>query len=361
MPGHAPHQPCALIVGAGVAGVSAAIWLRELGVPFDWIEAFHRVGGTLHRVHNAIDNHAGAPFESGAALAASLELHTRRFGLSPSFGVRAVEVVAHHADDPVLVTTDGHPRLDDRAQAQGAVEAEDSRGLDDDREPGAREGERRQTRYSAVIVATGAERRTLDVEGLKRHEGRGVAISGRAERGRFAGRHVVVIGGGDAAFENALLLAEVGCRVTLAHRNDAFRARPHFTAPALAHPSITVLTHATLVALHAEDDADFLTALTLDHMGVRQRVAADGLLVRIGEAARGPRVRLFGYPPTRVGDGFFGVDAQNRTTHPRVLAAGDCACSDFRAVSVAAGQGATAARAAALLSARSADRHPKTI
>ena len=73
---------------------------------------------------------------------------------------------------------------------------------------------------------------------------------------------------------------------------------------------------------------------------------AEGLLVRIGEGARTPKIRLFGHRPSLIAESFLETDPQGRTRHPRVLAAGDCACADFRAVSVAAGQGAVAAKTA---------------
>src|SRR5207253_7223602 len=80
----------------------------------------------------------------------------------------------------------------------------------------------------AMIIATGLRRRQLGIPGETDFEGRGVIESAARDRHQFAGKDVCVIGGGDAAVENALLLAEVCPTVTLVHRGKDLRARREF-------------------------------------------------------------------------------------------------------------------------------------
>src|SRR5437870_13801320 len=79
-----------------------------------------------------------------------------------------------------------------------------------------------------MIIATGLRRRKLGIPGETDFEGHGIIESGARDRNLFAGKDVCVIGGGDAAVENALLLAEVCPTVTLVHRSKELRARREF-------------------------------------------------------------------------------------------------------------------------------------
>src|SRR5690554_2447822 len=83
--GNAPMNPSAraLIVGGGVAGLSAALWLRDFGVPFDWVDVQGRVGGMLHRVNNRIGNFPGSEWTDGRELAAALREQVFNTDLRP--------------------------------------------------------------------------------------------------------------------------------------------------------------------------------------------------------------------------------------------------------------------------------------
>jgi thioredoxin reductase (NADPH) len=302
--------PPLLLIGAGAAGVSAALWLRDLHQPFAWFEAADRLGGTLHQVHNPIHQHLGQRWERGAALVAAMEAQLAAAKLSPTFGRRVLRLDAPSPDAPVEVTW-----ADTNASPQREA-------------------------FAGVIVATGTQRRWLGL-GEEDHVGRGVALSGRAERGRFAGLDVVIVGGGDAAVENALLLAEVARSVTLVHRSPRFRARADLFAQASAHPRVQLLTEAALTRVLAAPGAPLLEAVEVEVRGQRRRLEAQGLLVRIGVEAHLPAHALQTWDA-----GYLWVDAQGRSSHPRIFGAGDCACPGLRAVAVAAGQGAAAAHAA---------------
>ncbi len=316
----APQPPHfkTLVVGAGAAGIAAAMWLHELGAPFEWVEAADKSGGTLLRVHNPIHNYPGARFEHGAACAAAMRQDFERRALAPRYNTRATQVRADQTGVSVTL------------QSPDAAH---------------------EARFGAVIVATGTQRRRLGLPEETAHLGRGVAVSGRAERERFRGRKVTIVGAGDAAFENALLLAEVGATVTMINRSAAFRARDEFVVPAQNHPAITILNHSRLRSIEATDGAPFLTAVVVETKDKPlQTLPTEGLLVRIGEGATVPPIELEGgrAAPT-TGYGYLMADTQAQAGHPRVLAAGDCACPTFRTIALASGQGSQAAYSAARL------------
>jgi thioredoxin reductase (NADPH) len=166
--------PDLLVVGAGPAGVSAALWAATLGLRPLVIEGGATPGGQLQHIHFRPANFAGAAPGDGPAIAATLAAQLAEAGIEVRCGVPAAALEPGAA----AVRTAGGERI----------------------------------AAHAVLVATGVRRRRLDVPGERELEGRGVSFSATQDRMRFAGEEVAVAGGGDAAFENALLLAAVGGR-----------------------------------------------------------------------------------------------------------------------------------------------------
>ncbi len=281
---------------------------------FEWVEANASLGGTLHHVHNPIAQNLGTAWNHGAALIAQMQSKLDTLSLRPTFNTRVTSLRAATLRDPVQV---------DLAGPKGA----------------------NQKHYGAVLIATGTQRRTLGLPEEVTHQGRGVATSGRAERDRFHDKHVAIVGGGDAALENALLLADVARSVTLIHRSGVFRARDSFVQKVKAHPKVRLLLHSTLLSIQAEPGAPYLTSVTLGQaQGKTLTLPMEGLLIRIGVAGQVPEARVGGgFPLETRGANYVHVDGYGRTSHPRILAAGDCCCQAFRSVAVAQGQGAQAA------------------
>src|SRR5260370_2526167 len=177
-------------IGAGPAGLSAARWCDELGLDTLVLEQKEEVGGQLLSVHNPIDNYPGASVANGRELRDRFVEQTKDcdFDLWTQVEIADVDLKAKRV---VL-----------------------------------RSGEEIQS--IAIIIATGLRRRKLGILGEDEFVGHGM-IESSADRQAFAGKDVCVIGGGDAAAENALLLAEVCPTVTLVHRGKKMRARREFT------------------------------------------------------------------------------------------------------------------------------------
>src|SRR6185503_9635612 len=103
---------------------------------------------------------------------------------------------------------------------------------------------------------TGLRRRALGIPGERELVGHGVSHSANRDRTVFAGRPVVVVGGGTAAVEDALLCAEVGSEVTLLHRSARFRARSDFLERARAEARIRIVPNAEAKRIVGEEHVE---------------------------------------------------------------------------------------------------------
>src|SRR5919206_2632100 len=207
-----------IIIGAGPAGLSAALWCDELGLDTLLLEQAEEVGGQLLRVYNPVGNHLGAEASDGRELRDrfAAQVEDKGFDLWTQVEIDAVDLRS--------------------------------------RQVSLRSGER--LRSLALILATGVRRRRLGVPGEEEFAGRGVLESGKRDRDAVAGEDVLVVGGGDAAAENALLLAEVCPTVTLVHRGKRLSARPEFTGRIQGEFRITVFTEATLRSIEGREHVE---------------------------------------------------------------------------------------------------------
>ena len=292
--------PDLLIVGAGPAGVSAALWARSLGLATLVLESAPSAGGQLHHVHHAIENLAGTGTGDGPARARILVGELEAAGIDVRYGVEASGI---EPATPAVRTADGS-----------------------------------RFAAAAVLVATGVRRRRLEVPGERTLEGRGVSWSATQDRARFAGEEVVVAGGGDGAFENAWLLAEVGCAVTLAVRGTP-RARREFRERVAATPRIDVLEGTRVTAVQGERR---VSAVRLAGPRGEFELPAAGLVVKVGVI---PNTGWCAGALECDAEGYIPVDEHFGSAQPRVWAAGDVTRPPLSGIAVALGQGALAVAA----------------
>ena len=207
-----------IIIGAGPAGLSTALWCDELGLDTLVLEQAEQIGGQLHRVYNPIQNYLGVKARNGEEL---LELF-------------AQDVDAAEFD---LWTQTSIASVDLRARRVSLASGESLQSI-------------------AIVIATGVRPRELGVPGEKEFVGKGIIESGARDRELFAGKDVCIVGGGDAAVENALLLAEVCPTVTLVHRGKKLRARREFTERLQSIHCVTVFTESVLTRIIGNADVE---------------------------------------------------------------------------------------------------------
>jgi thioredoxin reductase (NADPH) len=192
----------------------------------------------------------------------------------------------------------------------------------------------------AVVVATGASARWLEIDSEERHKGRGVSACATCDASFFRAKEVYVVGGGDSAFEEALFLTKFATHVHLVHRRNEFRASKIMVDRAKANDKLDFVLSAEVTEILGDEKVEALRLRSTEH-GETWEVPADGLFVAIGHD---PNTALFldqldhdegGYLVTRPGT--------TETNVPGVFAAGDVQDRTYRQAITAAGSGCMAA------------------
>jgi thioredoxin reductase (NADPH) len=291
-----------IIIGAGPAGLSAALWCDELGLDTLVLEQNAEVGGQLLWIHNPIENYPGVRAGDGRELRDLFagQLEGAEFDLWTEVEIESVDLRAKRI--------------------------------------ALRSGE--QLQAISIIIATGVRRRRLGVPGETELAGRGVVESGTRDRASLAGKDVCVVGGGDAAAENALLLAEVCPTVTLVHRGKKLRARREFVERLKSDHRITVFTEAVVRRIIGDTEVEAVEILRERAIKPFQ-MAVGGVLVRIGVE---PNTELFRDQAHMDEQGFIVVTGEQETSAGNVFAVGDASNPLAPTISGATGAGATAAK-----------------
>lgn len=236
-----------IVIGSGPAGYTAAIYLARAQLD-TVVFSGHEIGGQLMYT-TEIENFPGFPEGiKGPQLMVGMRQQSQRFGAEIiDQMVEKVEVENNGGQRKFIVTA---------------------------------EGKKHQAR--AVVVATGAKARLLGLDGEETLLGRGLSTCAVCDAAFFRDRIAYVIGGGDAAVEDALALARFTNQVTLVHRRDKLRASKIMQERLFANKNISVIWNTELTALH--QDAGQLTGLTLlnKENNQEQQVKADGVFYAIG-------------------------------------------------------------------------------
>ena len=293
-----------VIIGAGAAGLAAAQYGARGSLRTLLLEQLAPGGQAL--VIDSLENYPGfSDPVSGYDLAQKMEQQAARFGAEI---VNAAVSALRRERGGFLVETD-----------QGTWSA------------------------PAVILATGAVHRRLGVPGEAEFAGRGVSYCATCDGPFFRGKRMVVVGGGDAACDEAMYLANLASSVLIVHRRDTFRAQKGLAERVLANPKIEVRFHSQLKSIAG--DSQVRTATLVDTSAGRdyiEEIAA--VFVFVGSD---PQTGLVdGFPVQKDEGGYLVTDQRMMSSVPGLFAAGDVRASPFRQLVVAAAEGAIAAHAA---------------
>ena len=194
-----------------------------------------------------------------------------------------------------------------------------------------------------IIIATGAQARWLNIASEEKFRGFGVSACATCDGFFYRNKHVAVVGGGNSAMEEAQYLAGIAASVTVIHRRDAFRGEKIMQDRILSNPKIKVIWNSVVDELLGSDNPTSLTGVRLKNTvtGSTSEIAVDGLFVAIGHD---PATALFKDQVT-VDESNYIVTAPDSTATniPGVFAAGDVKDKVFRQAVTAAGMGCMAA------------------
>jgi thioredoxin reductase (NADPH) len=294
-----------IIVGGGPGGLTAGIYamraalktlLVEMGAP----------GGQVN-LSDSVENWPGETHIGGSELSLKIAQHAQSYGLE----IHSEEVVAVE------------PGLDFHTVRLAG-------------------GKCLQT--LAVVLATGGSPRKLEVPGEKEYYGRGVSYCAVCDGFFFRDKTVVVVGGGDSAIEEALYLAKLARHVYIIHRRDQLRAGMLLQQRAKAECKIEFVWNSVVAAVKANADGVCAVDVKNTGSGEMRELATDGLFIFIGFV---PNNRLVPAGVKKNADGYVMTDEQCGTTIPGIYVIGDLRQKYARQIVVAAGDGCTAALAAA--------------
>jgi thioredoxin reductase (NADPH) len=197
----------------------------------------------------------------------------------------------------------------------------------------------------AVIVATGASAKLLDLPSEKEYMGYGVSACATCDGFFFKGLEVIVVGGGDTAIEEATFLTKFASKVSIVHRRDALRASKIMQEKAKKNPKIAFVWDSVVDEILGKHDngKKAVTAVKLKNVktGETKIMRADGVFMGIGHK---PNTDLFKGQLDMDSVGYLSTQPHStRTNIPGVFAAGDVADSVYRQAVTAAGTGCMAA------------------
>lgn len=293
-----------VVLGGGPAGASSAIYSARKGLKVAVVA--ERVGGQVKDTVG-IENLISVPYTTGNELADALRTHMNAYAID-IFENRQVERIEPLESGNRLLVKGGE-----------AFEA------------------------PAMIIATGASWRKLNVEGEAEHIGRGVAFCPHCDGPFYKGKHVAVIGGGNSGIEAAIDLAGICSKVTVFEFADTLRADTVLQDKAKSLSNVEIFTSSQTTRVNGNGEK--VTSITVKDRvtGDERDVELDGIFVQIGLAANSaPFKELLPLTP----QGEIVVDAHCRTSLKGIYAAGDVTNVPYKQIIISMGEGAKAALSA---------------
>ncbi|MCK1976273.1 thioredoxin-disulfide reductase [Jeotgalicoccus huakuii] len=289
-----------VIIGAGPAGMTAAVYasraelktvLLERGVP----------GGQMANTEE-VENFPGFTMITGPELSSKMFEHAQQFGAEYKFGdIKSVEL---DGDIKILKTS-----------------SED-------------------IYTKSVVIATGAEYKTIGVPGEDLLRGRGVSYCAVCDGAFFKERELVVIGGGDSAVEEGVFLTKYASKVTVVHRRDELRAQKILQDRAFKNEKMNFIWDTELQSINGEGKVQSVT-LKNKNTGEVYEHKADGVFIYIGML---PLTEPFKDLGILNDNGYIETNEEMETKIPGIFAAGDVREKSLRQIVTATGDGSLAAQ-----------------
>lgn len=287
------------ILGAGPAGISAAIYAARAQLHTIWLDKKYAQGGQIIDTYE-VDNYPGMPGINGMDLGEAFGAHAAKLGLTPK--------------------------------------REDVLSVEEEQEVKVIRTKKNEYRAKTVILAFGAAHRTLDIPGEKELGGMGVSYCATCDGAFFKDRTVAVIGGGNVAVEDAILLSRTCKEVKLIHRRDQLRADKILQEKLFSCKNVEVIWDTVPLSIEGEDMVSGLKVQN-KKTGEEQALLVDGVFVAVGIV---PNTDLFRNLVDLDQGGYVIAGEDCVTSAPGILAAGDIRTKQLRQVVTAVSDGANA-------------------
>lgn len=300
----ATYEYDVLVAGGGPAGVSAAIYSARKGLKTAIIAG--RIGGQVQETVG-IENLISVPYTTGQALAADLRKHLENYAVD-RYENRYIESAGQDGNLKVLNLKGG-----EKFQAP------------------------------ALIIATGASWRKLNIPGESDYIGRGVAFCPHCDGPFYQGKDVAVIGGGNSGIEAAIDLAGICRKVTVLEFMDTLKADTVLQEKARSLKNVEIRTSVQTLAIQGDGQTVKSLLLKDRNNGEESEFPLDGVFVQIGLAANSKSFQEL-VETNRIGE--IPTDKSCRTSVPGVYAAGDVSDVAYKQIIISMGEGAKAALSA---------------
>ena len=291
-----------LVVGAGPAGASAAIYAARKGIRTGIVA--ERFGGQIQDTLG-IENFIGTIYTEGPKLASSLEAHVKEYDIDVINSQRAK-----------------------RLERKDLIELELESGA--------------VLKAKSLIISTGARWRNVNVPGEAEFKNKGVAYCPHCDGPMFAGKRIAVIGGGNSGVEAAIDLAGIVEHVTVLEFMPDLKADQVLQDRLFSLPNVTVIKNAATKEITGTDRVNGLSYVDRKTEETHH-IELEGVFVQIGLV---PNTEWLGDTVERNRFGEIVVDDRGATNVPGVFAAGDCTTSPYKQIIISMGSGATAALSA---------------
>lgn len=292
-----------VIIGSGPAGLGAAIYASRAALDYVVLEKAGYSGGQIVTT-NDLDNYPGMPNIDGASFSMALQEHAEKLGAV--IKEATVTSIEKNADASFTVKVDGQDDIVTKT----------------------------------VILATGANPRTLDVPGETRYLSRGVYYCATCDGAFYRNKTVAVIGGGNTALEDVLFLAKICKKVYLIHRRDELRGDKNSQEKIFALSNVEFVKSAVPKSIKGDKKVTSLE-IELKQSGEVRDIAVDGIFVAVGMIPNNKLVPDF---VAKDEAGYVIADETGVTNTPGFFVAGDLRTKNLRQVITAASDGANAVK-----------------
>jgi thioredoxin reductase (NADPH) len=303
-----------VVIGAGAGGLTTGLYTARANLKTLVIEK-GVYGGQMQNTAD-IENYSGFGLVSGQELSEHMYNQAIEQGVEYMFGnVKAISVIPKTIGDRVVLNSDFTFEISFTSKRKQPIKSR------------------------SVVIATGVQHRHLGVEGEEELAGRGVSYCAVCDGAFFKGKHVVVVGGGDSALEEANYLTQFVDKVTIIHRRDKFRGQAVLQKRVFDNPKIDVVFNTKVLKINGDKKVKSVTTSYEKDMLFQKDLDCDGVFIYVG---LDPITEPFKDMGILDNNGYIVTDERMETSIKGLFAVGDVRQKTVRQIATAVGDGAIA-------------------